>query len=324
MESSSKKLASREAVLPHVFLETKISKEARSEIQKLYGPRPRAFFAQLVLAWAVIFTSIACAKLAGIWWATLIAIFIVASRQNILGLLIHDQAHKLGMKGQAGDILANLFAGYPLLVMSVETYAKAHLAHHKYYFTEIDPDHLRKSGREWAVPMTKKELFKWFLRDLSGLNILNVVKGKTLKLDSTEFQRSKPTPRFVRPVFLFVLFAALTFFKLWPTFLLYWVVPMMTVLPVMIRWGALSEHIYNTPDYQIEENSPLIIPSLLNRILMPNLNFSFHAYHHWYPAVSFSNLPKIHEIYRRCGLVDESKIFFGYASYLKFITSKDP
>lgn len=322
MNSSAKKIVSpnKVAVLPKVFLSTSISKEVRSEIQKLYGPRPLAFVSQLALAWLVIVSIIIAAETIQTWWATAFAIFIVASRQNIFGLLVHDQAHKLGIKGRKGDIFTNIFAAYPLLVLSVENYARTHLTHHKYYFTNSDPDHHRKSGPEWTVPMKKRELVSWFLKDAFGLSILKLIKGKSAVVGSTEFQRSKPTPKFVRPVFLLLLVACLTAFNLWTLFLLYWILPIMTVLPVLVRIGALTEHIYNTPEYEIEENSPLIVPSLLNRIFMPNLNFSYHAYHHWYPAVAFGHLPKIHKIYCQHGLIDESKVFYGYLSYMKFIS----
>jgi fatty acid desaturase len=45
-----------------------------------------------------------------------------------------------------------------------------------------------------------------------------------------------------------------------------------------------------------------------------------HPYHHFFPGVSFSKLPLVHEIYVREGLVNHEHVFVGYNSYLKFIT----
>jgi len=252
---------------------------------------------------------------------TVLAILIVASRQNVLGLLVHDQAHKLGLRGEMGDKFTNLFAAYPILVLTVENYAKVHLAHHKYYFTDKDPDHLRKSGNEWQVPKSKIELFRLFARDLSGLSTYKLIRGKTTSLNSEEFGRT--TPKLMRPIFFLTIISVLTFFHLWPIFLLYWLLPGLTIFQLIVRWGALTEHIYNTPGMKVEENSPLIIPTWINRLLLPNLNFSYHPYHHWHPYVSFSNLPKVHSLYLKCGLVDEERLFRGYRAFLKFILLKD-
>jgi fatty acid desaturase len=306
-------------VLPKAFLGTQVPAHVLTQIRALYGPKTLPFLGQLVMAWGVMITAILAAQMIHSWWANLLAVLIVASRQNILGLLVHDQAHKLGIRGRKGDIITNLFAGYPLLILSVENYAKVHLTHHRYYFAHNDPDHLRKAGPEWQVPKSKKELFGLFLRDLCGLSTIRLIRGKNVKLDSKEFQRANPTPKFIRPLFMLTLVSALTYWKLWPLFLFYWLLPLLTVFQVIVRWGALTEHIYNTGGAKVEENSPLILPSWLDRIVLPNLNFSYHAYHHWYPNVSFSKLPEVHRIYRDSGLLDETKAFHGYFSFLKFI-----
>jgi hypothetical protein len=44
-----------------------------------------------------------------------------------------------------------------------------------------------------------------------------------------------------------------------------------------------------------------------------------HAYHHNHGAVSFGNLPAVHEIYLREGKVDESAIFKGAGHYLRYL-----
>jgi fatty acid desaturase len=45
------------------------------------------------------------------------------------------------------------------------------------------------------------------------------------------------------------------------------------------------------------------------------------VYHHMHPGVSFSNLPKVHAIYKSEGLVDESAIFHGQGAFLKHLVS---
>lgn len=293
--------------------------QIRMEIRRFSGPRAAPFLTQLALAWLVILGSIAVAAHLQTWWVTALTVLIVSSRQNVLGLLVHEQAHKLGIQGRKGDILTNFLAGYPLVLISVEKYANVHLAHHKYYFTDKDPDHLRKSGDEWATPKSRRDFFKLLVKDVLGMNTLSLARGKGRAAVSQEFMRAKPTPKAVKAAYFLTLASVLTYFDLWPLFLLYWVLPILTVSQLIVRWGALTEHIYNTPNARVEENTPLVIPSMLNRILLPNLNFSFHAYHHWHPNVSFSNLPKVHALYLKYDLIEEKNVFHGYGAFLKFM-----
>ena len=74
---------------------------------------------------------------------------------------------------------------------------------------------------------------------------------------------------------------------------------------------------------EFERFRPQRLASLLSwweRLLLPNLNFAMHPYHHFFPGVSFSRLPKVHAIFEREGLIDERHVFRGYAAYLRYIT----
>lgn len=294
-----------------------LSPTARAEIMDLSGPRPRPFLLTALYAWAVIIGVVWWAVEAQSVWVTLFAIVIVATRQNMLGLLVHDQAHCLGFPAKPGDLIANLFAGYPLLLLTVEGYAQVHLSHHKYFFTEKDPDFLRKSGPEWTFPMPGSNLGKLLLTDFLGLNVWRLVKGK--KLQGEAFKRPYPTPKWVRLVFYVLLAGVLTTTHTWWVFLLYWVVPLLTVFQAIVRWGAICEHEYNLPNASVAESSPIIVPRWWEKLLLPNLNFTLHPYHHLFPGVSFSKLPKVHAVFCRESLIDDSHIFHGYAAYLKYL-----
>ena len=294
-----------------------LSAAARAEILALGGPRPQPFLLTALYAWAVIIGVVWWALDAQSVWVTLLAIVIVATRQNMLALLVHDQAHCLGFPAKPGDLIANLLAGYPLLVLTVEDYAQVHLSHHKYFFTEKDPDFLRKSGPEWTFPMSGRQLAKLLLTDLLGLNVWGLIKGK--KLQGEAFKRPHPTPKWVRWGFYACLVGVLTATHAWGVFLLYWVVPLLTVFQVIVRWGAICEHKYNLLHASIAESSPIIMPRWWEKLLLPNLNFTLHPYHHFFPGVSFSMLPKVHAIFCREGLIDDSRVFHGYAAYLKYL-----
>lgn len=297
-----------------------LSASAREQISTLNGSRPGAFSFELAWAWIVIIGAITWAKHMDTAWASAIAIFLVATRQNVLGLLVHDQAHLLGYRNKLGDLLVNLFAGFPLLLMTVEGYAQVHLAHHRDYFTSTDPDFLRKSGKDWDFPMRKMDLFKIFLKDLSGLNTIKVILGKNPSKDNPVFIRRHPTPKWVRPVYMLTIAGILTYTGMWTTFLLYWVLPLLSITQAIVRWGAICEHKYNLPNASVADSTPLIILSWWEKLLLPNLNFAMHPYHHFFPGVSFSLLPKVHEIFQKEGLVNEQNVFHGNLAYLKYIT----
>ena len=292
---------------------------ALQEVMALNGPRPEAFTVELVWAWVVIVGAVAWAVHVDRWWATLIAILVVATRQNVLGLLTHDQAHLLGYRQRFGDLLVNLFASYPLLVLTVEGYAQVHLAHHRDYFTPNDPDFIRKSGPEWSTPKRPGELLAIFLQDIVGINTVRLVRGKKLAIENAAFARRHRIPRWVRPAYYVALAGLLTFTGGWTVFLLYWVLPLVTVFQLIVRWGALCEHKYNLAGASVADSTPLILLSWWERLLLPNLNFAMHPYHHYFPGIGFSRLPEVHRIFEREGLIDERHVFRGYFSYLRFI-----
>lgn len=296
-----------------------LSIAARDEILALNGACPRAFTLQLAWAWVVIVGVIAWANHMGTVWASVIAILLVATRQNVLGLLVHDQAHLLGYRGRFGDLAVNMLAAYPLLVLTVEGYAQVHLAHHRNYCTSDDPDFRRKSGEEWSFPKRPGELLKMFLSDLVGINTIRLIRGKKVSADNAAFARRQRIPLWVKPAYFLGVAGLLTVTGQWISFLLYWVLPLLTVFQLIVRWGALCEHKYNLAGASVADSTPLIVLSWWERLLLPNLNFAMHPYHHYFPGISFSRLPKVHAIYEREGLIDERHVFRGYAAYLKYI-----
>ena len=299
-----------------------LSEEVLAQIYKLNGPRPLQFIVQLVFAWLVIFGIVWWAVWMQSVWATLLAIVVVSTRHNVLGLLVHEQAHRLGFKGKFGDLFVNLFAAYPLLVLTVEDYAQVHLAHHRDYFTDKDPDFLRKSGPDWSSPMPASHLAKLFLMDVCGINTIKLIKGKKESPQGYAFKRPIQIPTWVRPLYFLTIASVLVATQTWHLFLLYWLLPIVTISQLIVRWGALCEHKYNLPSASVAESTPLIVLSWWEKLLLPNLNFAMHPYHHYFPGVAFSNLPKVHKIYAQHGLLNTGNIYSGYFQYLRSVLAR--
>ena len=43
----------------------------------------------------------------------------------VLGLLLHEQVHRVGLLNQYGDWVVNILVAYPIIFTTVEDYAKA-------------------------------------------------------------------------------------------------------------------------------------------------------------------------------------------------------
>jgi len=302
-----------------------LSPRAKAEIKALSGARPGRFLATLATTWITIGLAVALACLARNMVVSALTIYLVATRQNILGLLIHDQTHQTGLNSRYGDLIVNCLAGYPLFVITVEGYARVHLAHHRHFFTRDDPDFLRKNGADWTFPMAPGRLAMLFLQDLTGLSVIRLLMRRHYDGEpGSTFKRKHPSPRGARILFLAALLTGLTLTGGWSLFLLYWVVPLVTVLPAIVRWGAICEHRYGEQGAALEDSTPVILPTRLSKLLLPNLNFTMHVYHHYFPAVSFANLPMVHAIFVREGLVRDDMIHRSQLDYLRHILSEKP
>jgi fatty acid desaturase len=295
-----------------------LSQTARSAIQAMSGARPKRFLFELALAWAVVIGAAWAATAIGHWAATVIAILIISPRQIVLALLLHEQVHRLGVRGRWGDLCVNVFVSYPLLATTVEDYAEVHLRHHKFFMTSRDPDFIRKSGPDWTFPMPPKKLLKLLLRDLASLNTIELIRGKTAP-KGAEFQRPNPTPKWVRPVFYISATALITWLHAWTAVLLYWVLPILTLTQVLVRLLAAAEHEYGHEGAGVHHVTPLVRFTWWQRILVPDLNFLLHIYHHNHPGVSFSMLPKVHAIYDAEGKVFRDAVFQGAGAFLNWL-----
>jgi fatty acid desaturase len=290
---------------------------ALEEIRSLMRPKPAWFLSTALGAWAAIGLAVALSARLGGPWAYAMAVAFIATRQNVLALLVHEQVHKLGINSKAGDHITNLIAGFWLL-LSVEGYRKIHLAHHVHYFTEKDPDFLRKQGEEWEFPQPVFSFVRTLLRDASGLSLVRFVRGKSTPRGASPVARDR-TATALRLTLYAGLAAALTIAGAWRLFLLYWLVPLLTVTQLIVRWGAICEHRYNLVHPTLAESTPLIVLRWWERLLLPNLNFNYHIYHHYYPHISGSDLPKVHAVFSREGLLVGGHVFHGYYSYLRFL-----
>ncbi|MCZ6675346.1 MAG: fatty acid desaturase, partial [Verrucomicrobia bacterium] len=221
-----------------------LSAEAKKEIKQLSGPRPGRFLIELAINWATIAATMWAAAWVNNPWFYVGTILFIGTRQNILGLLIHDQTHYLCARKPWADAVTNLFAAWPIIVVSIEGYAKIHLAHHSFYFSENDPDFVRKRGKDWTFPMKVRFLFWLFFKDAIGGSFMALLLGKR-EPKKELISRPPVLPTWCRILYYAAIIGLSVWLGFWKLLLLLWIVPLLVVLPVIVRFSAICEHKYN-------------------------------------------------------------------------------
>jgi hypothetical protein len=96
------------------------------------------------------------------------------------------------------------------------------LQHHAKYFTNQDPDYLRKQGKQWSTPITKKTLLLWFLKDLCGMSLIAMIVGKKPRNSRQKpFPRAQSFPKWIKPAYYALFALILTITQSWHLYLLF-------------------------------------------------------------------------------------------------------
>ncbi len=218
----------------------------------------------------------------------------IGARQHALGILMHDGAHYLLFKNRRlNAIVSELFLAWPLFI-TMRAYRGDHFAHHRHVNTERDPDLVRKqsSASEWEFPTSWGALGALLARDVFGLNTHQQF------LELADMSKQKDTARGIDPyavarmLYYVLILSVVIYFRLWSTFLLLWVVPLLTWLKMIMRIRSIAEHFAIENDH-VYTRSRTTLPSLLERVFVAPRNINFHLEHHLYPSVPFFRLPQL-------------------------------
>lgn len=296
-------------------------------IRRLSKLRPWISVAHVVLEWMLIAVAIwasynlfrwnlyvGCVGYVAAWaW--------IGARQHALATLMHEGAHfRLFPHKGCNDLFAELFTAWPIGV-SVRAYRQHHFAHHRSPNTDDDPDWILRDDHDWEFPKSRAGLAKIFLFDALGLNIRHHIRffhrylhpsGRPTRLDVVGWTYSA------------TLVVVLTYFSLWPVFLAYWVVPLLTSLKAVLRMRTIAEH------YGVEYDHPFrqtrtTYPGLLGRILIGPKHIGLHLDHHLYPSVPFYNLPELHrELLRQETFQSQAHLTRTYRGVLRECLNCEP
>ena len=270
--------------------------------------------------WLVIGGAIAIGV---IWPITVpLAVMLIGNRQLGLFILMHDAAHgALHANRRVNDFVGKWFCGTDL-----HAYRAYHLQHHRFVQQTDDPDLILSA----PFPISRDSLKRKMVRDLTGQTFFKQRLGaltaalkarkpgeSVLAIGATELRR-QPHFYFQNAVGL-VLFSAVGFWWAW---VLMWLLPMMTWLPLITRLRNISEHALvakNEPDPL--RHARTTDANLLERVLIAPYWVNYHCEHHMFTQIACWKLSRAHSILKRNNIVHRMELQPGYWAMLRLASS---
>jgi len=273
--------------------------------------------------WGVI----GAAMLAGIVWPWTIPLMVpvVGARQLGLFILMHDAAHA----GLHRSRKVNDWVGHWLCSYTLRDYRPYHLQHHRFVQQTEDPDLVLSA----PFPITRESMWRKVVRDLSGQTfykqrfghiaegIRNRAPGESaLKVFGREIAKDR---RFLIGNGLGLLAFAVAGY--WWAWVLMWLLPMATWLPLVSRVRNIAEHALVAQN----EADPLrqartTHANLIERIFIAPYWVNYHCEHHMFTSLPCWALPKAHRLLLRRGITDRMEVQAGYLHLLRQATAAQP
>jgi fatty acid desaturase len=264
----------------------------------------------------------------GVLWPITIplVVMVVGNRQLGLNILMHDAAHALLHENRkVNDFVAYWFCAPELFI-----YRPYHLQHHRYVQQSEDPDLVLSK----PFPITRDSLKRKIIRDLTGQTFFkqrssSFVAG--IKRTSEEEQISTSKLNIILQEFykqrmfyisngLFLL--AFSLAGLWWAWLLMWLLPMMTWLPLVSRLRNIAEHaliVENGTDPL--RHARTTYASWLERAFVAPYWVNYHCEHHMFTQIPCWNLPLAHELLKQKGVTPRMEIQPSYPAVLKLASA---
>lgn len=248
------------------------------------------------VSWLIVVAAITVTIISNHWLAYMVAIFLIAGRQHSLFLLVHEGTHnRLLKKPFWNDLVSNFFCAYPIFV-DTDTYRSNHLSHHHHLNTEKDPDWIRKKDvAEWQFPKQSGQAFQEYKKYLYGFGLYEMFMTCRFLSGLTRFHlHSRRKAGILIQLSYYVGFSILLFnLNLYKEFFLFWIVPGMTIFPILMRIRSISEHLGLPRQHELN-GTRNILCSPIERYFLGPFNGCYHLDHHLFPSVPFYNLPHLH------------------------------
>jgi fatty acid desaturase len=283
-------------------------------------------------AWIVIFGCMAALAWASqIHWALalpvwLIGVMLVGGRQLGVAILMHDAAHRaLAKTPWLNDALGQWFCAWPVAA-ELHGYRAYHLQHHRKTQQPDDPD----IGLSAPFPITSNSLWRKIVRDITGQTTL---KQRTAQVRSALGDPTWPwrrrAQRFFQRLGGPILVNAILFTGLWAAghpemYLLLWIVPFFTWLPLITRLRNIAEHAVVPDNDDPFRNARTTIANPIMRAILAPYWVNYHVEHHLLMWVPGYRLPMLHRMLLDKGYGARMEIQPGYLTVLAMAASAKP
>lgn len=250
----------------------------------------------ILLDWGIIASLIAINQLYGSILIYLVSIIIIGGRMRGLDNLMHDASHYMLFRNKSLNRWAACFLiGFPVFT-AFTSYRISHYQHHKFLWTEKDPDtsRLKKMGLANRVEQSKLSflihyILKPFLLHQIFSSLGSAIKTLLIPGEQNKYEYSW------KLLFWAVLIGGSIRYDFWLELILYYFIPLFTVFQIIRLWSDVADH------SGLESGSELFASrnsygSLLERFILYPHHDSYHIVHHLFPNIPHYNLHKTHLI----------------------------
>ena len=248
-------------------------------------------------------------------FVTAVAILLMGrTHAQCLGLM-HESVHRLLMRNKAvNDFVGRWLLGYPAFT-NTDGYRIVHMAHHREEFGPNEPDVPLYAN----YPITRASFWRKMRRDA-----FFVTGGKMLRGQVVGLFRGIPLVRHTNAKILLVQCALFTLFS-WTVspwaYLIYWLVPYLTVWRVMNRLRSIAEHGGLRADDDRRVTTHSVRQNRISSFLFVPFNLGWHIAHHTDSGIPFRSLPNYHRALRESGYVNDVYEYPNYRSIWKALRS---
>jgi len=282
---------------------------------------------------AAAMAAVAVAPAAVLPAVVVLALFVIGSRQLGMAIVMHDAAHRTLFRSRSwNDRLGNWLAAYPAY-LSLELYRPDHLQHHAHTGTDDDPDIALARG--W--PVSRASLRRKIVRDLAGITGIRRLIEQTAFLIAT----ARGTQRERSAVVGFVgtgsaataraalVGAAMSQIALvlvctaagHPLLYLLWVVAWLTTYSLCMRIRSIAEHAMTGDASDPLANTRTVVAGPWERLFIAPNRVNYHLEHHLVMTIPHYNLPRMHDLLQRRGLLDGAHVATSYLAVLRRVVT---
>ena len=279
----------------------------RTELRRIPNGRNALTFASI---FAAPFVVVALVILADAWWATVLAVPVMANIQNRMYILHHEAAHRLLFSNRrANDLLGVNLIGWLPFGTGSHHYRRGHANHHRDEFGPNEPDFLLYA----FYPIARASFLRKFRRDATGVSAWRIIRPRFTGLLKRAYLGL--SLRFFAGQAI-----VLTLFVLAGEPLLYlwiWLLPYLTIYQVTNRLRSIAEHGGMTRSSDRRDTTHHVEQRPLARLLMAPYGVGYHLAHHVDSGVPFRNLPKLHQALEAGGYLQGASRWPNYTSLWK-------